>query len=252
MGGPIRLLGVLAACVVACIGVAVSPSAAAPATRHTVVALSPSTGDLTLAELRFSHAGRHSVSADSLRIAAPSVFGADYLAVARVRGHVALALLANRATQLDDPSTVRLQLRSAPSLGQLQALRLTDPITHPPTYPPSWLCELVHDGAVDTMSAIYHHGAPLAGLAPTAAIDEAVRLTCGLPFLLTFENAIAGCSSSCEQPAPIPAPLPTPTPTPEPPKCAPCDPKPGVACPLAVAVPAYCVAGRDEAPAAAH
>jgi hypothetical protein len=47
------------------------------------------------------------------------------------------------------------------------------------------------------------------------------------------------------------APQPEPGPSPEPPRCAPCTPHPGFACPL-TASPAYCVAARSEtAPSAA-
>ncbi len=123
-------------------------------------------------------------------------------------------------------------------------------------------------------------GGTLGGFSSASAVAAAYDVVCHRAYPLAFRQAVHGASgegcgsargaeriavlpgaaAACAAPrepvpAPAPEPAPTPSPRPEQPKCPPCNPKPGYACPLA-ASPAYCVASRSEvapyAPRPAH
>jgi hypothetical protein len=255
MGGRISLLVFLAALLAAIPAVArAGLSASSSRVRDVAVALTPAPGDLALAEVRFQHPAGDAPSARSLHIAAPAAIGADYLAAAAIThpaggGRVVLVLAVNRPTSLLDPASIRFTARAPANLGAAGVLRLTDPIAKPAAKQVP-LCGLAPHGVPPAMSALFARGARVAGRGATGAIGEALRLSCGGSAAAVFVAAVKGTSETgcgtaagCE-PAPVP-------PAPGPPRCTPCEPKPGFACPL-VASAAVCVASRERRPAAGH
>jgi hypothetical protein len=235
MGRPIRLLGALAAlwwCAV--------PAAAQAASHPLTVVLRPAPGNLSLAELSFARAGGRAVTARSLRIALPATAASLRIAVAtplhpRGAARVALVLVANRPAQPPVTAAVRLHAVAAGTLGSAALSRLEDPLGARRAAPRGF-CRFAVHGRAPALAGLAAHGAPVSGLSAAGAVAQAFAIACGLPHGTQLEAALA-------QPASEPAP--PGGPGTEPPRCAPCDPKPGFACPLHASA-AYCVAGKDE------
>jgi hypothetical protein len=254
----------LAAASLIALSVGAGASAAGVATRHAILTLNPAPGDVELAELEFPRRRRQSITSSTLAVAAQGLFGHDYLAVAtpRRRPHgelVALVLLVNRPTALADPASVRVSLRSRGSLGRFAELRLRDPFSGKrsatvvaPKRPTELPCAVPRVSGVlqgSDLRLIGHaRGSALAGFTPAAAVAAAFDAVCTTSDQSAFRHAVQGSGAPVPPPAPEP---PSPTPTPGPPRCAPCSPTPGVACPL-TAEAAICVAAKDERAPAAH
>jgi hypothetical protein len=229
------------------------------AVRSVPLRLSPAPADVSLVAIRFPRSGGLALGARSLRVTLSGPFGADFLALALPRRNThraALLLLANRPSALLDPATVHLRVRSSAQLGAPLMRRQDDPLSRSVTHPNRALCNLSRAGAplaASSLRALGTRGAQLAGFSAAGAVAQAYDAACGLPYAAGFKQAVAGsgpgCAtgSSCE-PTPVPAP-PTPLP-PGPPRCTPCNPAPGIACPLS-AREAVCVASKDEAAPAA-
>lgn len=239
-------MGLLGACLTLGFAAsAIGASQGARPPRGWRITLSPTPGDLSLVEIAFPHAGRQSLSTRTLQTAAGSPFGADYLAVAvprrPSRGHqLALMLLANRPSALLDPASVRLRISAGHSLGPPVLQRVTDPLTHPSAHPARALCGLTAHGrplSGPSLRALSVRGAALVGFDAPDAVAQAYDAACGLTYSGAFRAALAGSAGGCSGGVPC-APAPAP-PSPRPPRCAPCDPRPGFACPLA-ASPAVC------------
>jgi hypothetical protein len=219
--------------------------------------LSPSPDDLSLAEVGFPHAMRgRQISRATLRLAVQGAFGDDYLVLAAPpaglgRTPRALVLLVNRPSPLLDPAVVRLLLKPRSTLGRPIVRRLADPFARKAsaTRPP--VCDLSLRGSALSAAEVrplFSSGAPLSGFDAAAAVAQAYDVVCSLPFDSAFAQAVG--QPAAESPSPPPSPSPTPSPTPPvpgPPVCAPCDPAPGFACPLAIG-PDICAAA--VAPAA--
>ena len=246
----IRLLGVLALTAGALVST-VPPAPAGPLPHRFPVVLAPRVGDLALAELSFPHAHGSAVSGRSLRISVPRARGDDYIAAttpagARGGSRLALVLVASRATKIMIPSSLRLAVAASKALGPVWIRRFTDPLSDRRDGP-GWLCGMARAGAAPIMRSLMSSGTPIAGYDPAGAITQAFDISCGLASSPAFEAALRQgaheepcAASSC-------APEPEPVPVPAPPKCSPCNPQPGQACPL-TAVAAVCVAGKDERP----
>ncbi|MCW3032923.1 MAG: hypothetical protein JWM60_1268 [Solirubrobacterales bacterium] len=238
---------------------AAASTAGAPATRDAKLTLNPAPGDVELAELEFPRQRRQSITPSTLAVAAHGIFGHDYLAVAtpRRRPHgelVALVLLVNRRTAPAGPASVRISVRSRRSLGSFVAVKLRDPLAARPS---GTLVKLGSRSelpcAIPRASSVLHasdlrqvgraRGAALAGYTPTGALAAAFDAACTAVDSSAFRQAVQGPGAPAPGPAPAPPP---PVPVPGPPRCSPCSPRPGVACPL-VAAEAVCVAGKDEA-----
>lgn len=272
-------LGLVAACVwlsagLAGMGVAqAQQSAPSSAWRSLALSASPAPSDLELMEVGFrgTH-GRRQISRTALTLAVSGAFGADYVTLAtpsfrRSHSPRALVLIVNRPSALLDPTTVRLRLRALRVLGTPVISRIVDPLTHPRSGLTPALCDLPLHGAAalgaSSLRAVVSRGAALTGFGSAAAVAQAYDVVCGLPHLSAFEEAVrqAGCRPTgtlCCPPTAIcatpPETTPTPpVPTPSPPGCAPCNPRPGYACPLAMA--SVCAAslsdgGRRSSPSA--
>ena len=246
MARRLRLLAPIAA---ACCWLvpAIAAGAGQPRPRLLTAVLSPAEGDLAIAELSFPDAHGRALTARSVRVLSPGHEADDLIALAtpaRPRGgaRVALALVANRPTNLADPASVKLRVLAAADLGPARVRRLEDPVKHRQAAP-AWLCALGSHERAPALVALSSRGAPVAGLGAAGAVAQAFEIACHLPGASRLEAALAP-----PQPAPEPAP-PAPSP-PEEPKCAPCGPEPGHACPL-TATAAYCVAATDETARAA-
>jgi hypothetical protein len=263
MRSALSLLAVLASTCIACsppAGAAASPLVPA---RGWQVTLSPAPDDLSLLQIRFPRSDGRRLDSRSLRARALQPFGSDYLALAALRGKgkddIALALLVDRPSALLDPASVRLRLKAWRGLGLPRMTRLTDPFARSASAPRPALCDLpLHGRAASAadLLALGSQGAALTGLDVAGAVSEAYDAACGLAPATAFEQAVE-CSAGSPACCPVgdPCPLPPPTPTPAPPHCAPCDAKPGYACPLAART-AVCVAdlrsGERQAASAAH
>jgi hypothetical protein len=257
MGGRIRLLGLLAACLTAATVVSGGNAAAAVRARSFSVALSPSPGDVTLLQVRFPRARSATIGPHSLRVAVHGSFGADYLAIAapRHRGRASrqvLVVLANRPSALLDPVSVHLRLIAVGTLGAPVLRHLTNVLSGDDTRPPVGLCSLTAVGrplAPASLRPLGTRGAAVAGFGMAAAVAAGYDGACGSPSTSqAFRSALVGeaggssgsdggCTTGACEPAPVP-------PSPGPPRCAPCDPQPGFACPL-VALAAVCVASSS-------
>ena len=222
--------------------------------RHSTFTLDPSPGDLELLEVEFPRQRRQSISAASLGFSVRGPFGDDYLAVStqRRRPHgdlLALALVVNRPSALEDPASVRLVLRSSRVLGAPHALRLQNPFTSAAS--PKVLgkvsadlpCQVPRAGASMQASDLRvvgpGRGVALTGFGASAAVADAFDALCGLAYPTAFKTAVHGQAPAGPEPTPVP-------PTPEPPRCPPCNPKPGFACPLETR-PAICPAAAPAA-----
>ncbi len=239
MPSGLRLLAPLAA---ACcwLAAAIQPAAAQAPMRHITVVLSPAEGDVALAELSFAHARGRTVGAASLRLRPPAYSADDLIALAtpahpRGSARVALMLVANRPTNLVEPPSLRVGALASPSLGVARVRLLEDPVKQRGGRP-GWLCALAAHGHAPLLRSLGARGTPIAGLGAAGAVTQAFEIACGLRAGHQLEAALA---------FPQPVPAPEPAPAPEAPKCAPCNPKPGFACPLN-AVAAYCIAPRAE------
>jgi hypothetical protein len=262
MGARIRLLALpalLSAAVCLTVGVGAAGGAGRAGSarlRSLPVALSPGPGDLSLLAIRFSHPGARPIDGRSVRLAVSGPFGSDFLGIAaprRGRGQPVLAVVANRVSAALDPATVRLRVLWAAPLGTPRLRRLADPLSRPVAHADPALCTLTKNGVAlvpQALRSLGARGAPIAGFGTAAAVAEAYDAACGLPVVAGFRRALAGSGVPCQEasgcsPQPEPAP-----PTTEAPKCAPCDPTPGRACPLTARI-AFCVAAKDQAASSA-
>ena len=217
--------------------------------------LSPSVGDIALAQIGFPSARGARLRHGSLGVSARAPFGDDYLAAGAVwvpgsGDRRVLVLLANRATDLADPVSVRLRASALGALGRPRILRARDPFTRPSVKLPA-LCDLpLHGGplAPSQLLVLAARGTPLKGFSAAGALAQAYDSVCHLPYSSTFKRALAPASGAPPSGNP-PAPSPT-EPLPSPPGCTPCAPPSQLlACPLAL--PAVCVSPRITRAAAA-
>jgi len=222
--------------------------------------LAPAPGSWALAQIRFRARRGARISQRTLGASVKGAFGSDYLAAAGLRGPssgqlVALVLVVNRPSALADPATVRLRMRSAGALGAHTQL-VTSEALHAigPGYGAN--CRLTNISTALTaanLRAVTSRGEPLAGFTSAGAIAAAYDQMCEHqdpeePTAHQFERDV-------EPNPPGSGPTPTPAP-PVPPRCAPCEPRPGFACPL-TPTPSICyqTAARrtaDPAGAGAH
>jgi hypothetical protein len=241
-----------------------------PAGRAWSMTVSPAPGDLALVQVGFHRRHAEGVLERSLHVSVSGAFGDDYLVVAAPRLGTAstaraLILVINRPSSLLDPLSVHLRLSARRSLGAALARKVTDPLTRGAGHPSPALCDLPPNGRAVSGSGLHalgSRGAPLAGFGAADAVAQAYDAACGLPYATAFKQAVEPSSGACPTAAapggalccpataicavppgspPAPTPSPVPTPTPEPPRCTPCDPPPGYACPLA-ARPSICAA----------
>ena len=275
------------ALVVAASLAAPAPASAGGRTRTALLTLSPAAGDLALAILRFPRSGRRSPSPQTLRVALAGPGGSDYLALASLAhpprgGARALMLLVNRPSPLLDPLHVRLRARWSATLGALSSTHATDVLRRSALARPAALCGLTRARRPLFASALRALPAGEPALGPfsaSAAVAAAYDAACGMPYPLAFRqlvtgSSVGGCGGAASasgalccppnarcapgpEPVPQPAPEPAPPPpSPSPPRCPPCDPRPGYACPL-IAQPAICPAvapasAKRLAPLPAH
>jgi hypothetical protein len=244
---------------------AAASAASTRAWRTSNASLSPTPNDLALLQISFSETrGRQRITNRNLKLALGVPIGADYMTLVTLgrglsRSPMALILIVNRPSALLDPAVIGLRLRSLRTLGKPRVWSLGDPFTHPSAGLTPALCDLPLGGAAaleaPRLRALSSRGATLSGYGPTAAAAQAYDVVCGLPYEASFAQAVTHASSGtcftsgalccppnaiCASP-PVPTPPPAPTPTPSPPGCAPCNPAPGYACPLARA--SVCAAG---------
>jgi hypothetical protein len=244
------------------------PAQTHPPRRAWSTNVSPAPGDLALVQLSFHRRHAEGLLRRSLRVAVSGAFGGDYLVVAAPREGTAgsaraLILVVDRPSPLLDPLSVHLRVSARRSLGTPLVRQVNDPLTRPPRHPPGHpnraLCDLPAHGALigSRLRPLSSRGAPLTGFDAAEAVAQAYDAACGLPVASSFMRAVApssgGCSTGtsssgavccpptaiCAVPPgspPTPTPSPPPSPTPEPPRCTPCDPRPGYACPLAARV----------------
>jgi hypothetical protein len=234
-----------------------SARAAAAHRRSWKMSLAPAVEDIALAQVDFSHARGARVRRGSLSVGARAPFGDDYLAAGVVlspgsRATRALVLLANRATDLDDPVRVSLRASAVGALGAPKILQARDPFTRPSAKTPA-LCDLPLHGtalAPAQLLVLGSRGVPLKGFGAAAALAQAYDAVCHLPYASAFKSALAPASTVPSPPTGNP-PQPTPIePVPSPPGCQPCAPPSKLsACPLAR--PSVCIfSPRTRAPAA--
>jgi len=235
----------------------------AAATRTVQVSLSPAPGELALAQISFHGSRRERISARSLHVAVSGPFGDDYLAVAVPRlatasAPRALVLLVNRPSPLLDPVSVHLRIAARRSLGASVVRSVTNPFTRADTGGAPALCDLPLDegtlGAAE-LSPLHSRGSALAGFGVASAVAQAYDVVCRLPYESSFEQAVQQAAFA----SPIPTAPESPSPAPPTPPIGKlpgegCEPKPGYACPGAVAraVPAPAVGGARRASAGAH
>jgi hypothetical protein len=263
IGNRPRLLGALGATLLMALATAGQAGAAAQreASRTFSVALSASPHDATLLQVRFPHGGRRGLASNTLHVQVVGAFGDDYMAVGAPRrtgrrGPEALLVLANRTSALLDPVSVHLRITAHASLGKPVLVHLADLLYNDYAHPPTGLCTLTLASeplAPAAVAPLGHRGTAVSGFSVAEAVAAGYDAACSNVSPAAFKSALAaqpapgGCESACE-PAPVP-------PVPGPPRCAPCNPAPGFACPLSAST-AVCVASKDEtslaAPAAAH
>ena len=228
--------------------------------RSSQVTLAAAPGDLALAIVRFPAARRRaSLSAHSLRAGAVGAFGDDYLAVEALAGRhgrssVALILLVNRVTALLDPTAVSVHLRSARSLRAPAPAALANPFAGAPGVPtpdpskaPCGLTPGAAPLAASALAPLGTRGEPLPGFVAAEAVAEAYDAVCAIadPHAAAFQQAVHP-SSTC-QPGAVccpPTAICAPPPIEPPPKCVPCNPRPGYACPLQTSTD-VCIAKLD-------
>jgi hypothetical protein len=232
--------------------------------RRLPLSLAAAPDDLALLELRFPATARRGISKRELHVAVRGPFGADYLAVATTRRpgrEQALILLVNRPSALEDPADVQLLIKTARSLGAPSVTRVQNPLARSATAASAALCDpsLAVAGAPLSGAALHalsSRGAPLSGFEVADAVAQGYDAACGLAYEAAFGELVMGGAPPASPtppsgpPAPNPAPPtpappiptpPAPVPTPPgPPRCAPCDPEPGYACPDVR--PSICVA----------
>jgi hypothetical protein len=223
--------------------------ATASVRRSWPVSMSAAPSDLTLAEISF-HEPRHGqrISGTSLQLTVGAPLGDDYLAAATLRLPTSsvvrvLVLLLNRPSPLLDPASVGVRLTAPRALGAPLVVKIADPLSRSAAARSLALCNLAPYGAALSASelrTLRSRGEGLAGFDAASALAQAYDLVCGLPYMSSFAQAVAG-SSSAPGPAPAPAPSP-PEPTPPTPSPTPpvgkvpgegCVPNPGYACPAA-------------------
>lgn len=242
----IVLSGLLGACLA--IGLA-GAQAAGGAWRSWLITAAPAPQDYSLLEVSFAHVRADRVGPSSAKVAVRGPFGADYLAAAAVRSPAsregrALVLVVDRPSALLDPARVTLRVQATRSLGAATVLRVGDVLARGDAGSHPSLCDLRLDGAAlqqTGLRALGGRGGALSGFGAAGAVAQAYDLACGLAHSSVFEADVKGCSS--EATCGAPAPTPEPVPAPRPPGCAPCDPRPGYACPLAARTD-VCVASR--------
>jgi hypothetical protein len=243
------------------------------------VTLAPAPGDLSLVEIDFFHSRRQLISTNSLRVAARGAFGTGYLAAAALRSNKrgdarALVLLVNRPTSAADTTGIHLRLTARRALGEAELWLLTNPLTDPVSGLRPALCNLrLHGGALNgsQLRTLGSRGTSLAGFDAASAVAAAYNLACGLPHTSLFEQAIghrcasgalaqgtlccpanAVCAPAPTQPSAPTAPgEPTAPAPPKTPGCAPCNPPPGSACPLAART-SICASPARRRPVEAH
>jgi hypothetical protein len=266
------LLGALAAALTPAIA-ASGKSDSAAHTRSWSVTLSPSPNDLALAELRIAARRRPLIAARNVLLAGQGHFNDDYIAVARLRGasrggRVLFVLAVDRSTVGTSPGTTQLTLQVPRTLGAAAVALLSDPFTSASgvsvSGAPAARCGLTRPGAAldaRSLMAIDARGTPLPGFSTTEAVAAAYDAVCGLPYAASFKSAVDPAGSPCTpgalccpptamcapQPSPPPAPVPV---EPVPPRCGPCEPRPGFACPL-YPTPSICYAPAAPRPAEA-
>jgi hypothetical protein len=218
------ILVVLAACLAAL--AAVTALAAGRLDRSWPVTVSPNPGDVSLVQIAFPHAGSARVSAATLVVRAPGVFGSDYLAVAAVRpalgGARALVLIANRPSPLNDPSRLALKVTARRVLGPPAVLGVQDVLARSGSASRPPLCDLsLHRAPLTAggLSIIGGAGSALSGLGGAQALAQAYDIACDLPNPGTLREALSLPAGG---------------------GCIPCDAAPGYACPLVAAAPVIC------------
>lgn len=208
--------------------------------RSWITTLSPAPDDLALAQISFHGVRPGRLSSHTLRVAASSRFGDDYLAVGAVERTLTpgvarvLVALVNRPSALADPVHVRLRVSADRSLGAPVVMTLTDPFARSASAPRPALCDLrLHGRALagSQLRILGSHGSPLAGFDASSAIAQAYDAVCGLPFASAFEHAVDPAGESPVSPEPAPAPEPQPPVGRLPGEG--CEPRAGYACPLA-------------------
>jgi hypothetical protein len=236
---------------------AATPGPAGTKARVWHLRLAPAPDDFALAQIRFPRARRRAIARDLPQIKMQVPFGADYLAVATpsaspsTGGAQVLVLLVNRPSALEDPASVWLRLSTRGRLAEHAVRSVENPFAQTPAPAARDLCDLTTRGyalPAGALAPLHSTGAALDGFGIAAAVAQAYDVACGLPYESAFKQVLTGVSTQ-PQPAPQPTPTPPspqpvpPQPTPEPPHCAPCDPRPGYACPL-LARASVCVAGE--------
>jgi len=217
---------------------------AGEAMRTLRLSMSPSPGDLALAQISFANARGAPLERRSLRVAVSGPFGEDYLAmavlhVATKHGPAALVLLVNRPSPLLDPATVGLRISAQRSLGAPTVRRLANPFARHGGAPASSLCDLQRHGVLSasSLSVLGTRGRALADFGAASAVAQAYDAACGLPYASSFKQAVER-SGAPGSPAPTPAEPVPPVPTPGPPVGKTpgegCHPTAGRACPGAV------------------
>jgi hypothetical protein len=219
-----RGLALLGACLA---GVALgAPGADAARDRSWQVVLSPAPGDVSLVQIGFLDPAGARVSAATLEVSAPGVFGSDYMAVAAPRPTLGragvLVLVANRPSPLLDPAHVALTVRARRALGPATVLSVRAVLSSHGSVARPRLCNLALDGAPlspQGLTVLGGAGERLAGLGGAEALAQAYDIACGLPNPGTLRGALS---------LPVGG------------GCTPCYPRPGFACPLVKATGAIC------------
>jgi hypothetical protein len=209
------------------------------------VSMSAAPSDLTLAEVSFREP-RHGrrIPGTSLQVTVGVPFGDDYVAAATPRVPTSgvvrvLVLLVNRPSPLLDPASVSVRLTAPRALGVPLVLRSADPLSRSAAARAPALCKLAPHGDALSASALWtlrSRGEGVAGLDAASALAQAYDMVCGLPYMSSFAQAVAGSSPA---PAPLPSPPEStpPAPSPSPPvgkvPGEGCVPTPGYACPAA-------------------
>jgi len=160
-------------------------------------------------------------------------FGDDYLAAAAPRSRTpglaqALVLVVNRPSPLLDPVAVRLRISASRSLGAPVLRTLANPLAPSAAHAAPALCDLGGHGSAiagSQLQALGARGGALPGFDAAGAVAQAYDLSCGLPYASAFRLAVQRSAA---------------------PRCAPCDPPPGYACPDAPA-PSICAAPAASA-----
>jgi hypothetical protein len=209
--------------VVVLAGALVAPAGAGEALRHWPVSVAgPSQFELTFGQVRFTlRDARHR---PSLRLAATTPSGVDYVAAALPRHQprgalVALVLVVNRrpaSSAAADPAKIALRATLSRPLGG-PVVSAVDNVYTSQIPTPQAICALYVDGALPTsgLVAVLHEGTALSGFGTRAAVAQGFDQACGRAVDPAFTAQIA-------QTTPTPTST-TPTPIP-PPRCPPCGP----------------------------